>query len=194
MYSKSAGRSADRRILIDPDRYSSLPARRSSRPKAQHASRLHGHARFRGADARRAGGARLRHCGGLYARAEAGRPRHGALALPGRARGARLRAAGAHAEDAAHRRRRGRVSRPWRRRRRGRGLWPHPAETDPRRRAARLLQPARLGAPALARRGADQPRRHGRRRRDRRHGDEDGGRARTPARSPWPSGSRSVPT
>ena len=44
--------------------------------------------------------------------------------------------------------------------------------------AARLLQPARLGAPALARRGADQPRHHGRRRRDRRHGDEDGGRAR----------------
>ena len=44
--------------------------------------------------------------------------------------------------------------------------------------AARLLQSARLAAAALARRGADQPRDHGRRRRDRRHGDADGGRPR----------------
>ena len=44
--------------------------------------------------------------------------------------------------------------------------------------AARLLQPACLAVAALARRGADQPRDHGGRRRDRRHGDEDGGGAR----------------
>ena len=49
---------------------------------------------------------------------------------------------------------------------------------DPRSGAARLLQPARLAAAALARCRADQPRRHGRRRRDRRDGDADGGRAR----------------
>ena len=59
-----------------------------------------------------------------------------------------------------------------------RRLWPDPAEADPRCAAARLLQPARLAAAALARRRADQPRHHGRRRRDRRHGDADGRRPR----------------
>ena len=44
--------------------------------------------------------------------------------------------------------------------------------------AARLLQPARLAAAALARRRADQPRRHGGRRGKRRDGDADGGGAR----------------
>ena len=39
---------------------------------------------------------------------------------------------------------------------------------------ARLLQSARLAVAALARRRADQPRHHGRRRRNRRDGDEDG--------------------
>ena len=43
---------------------------------------------------------------------------------------------------------------------------------------ARLLQPARLAAAALARRGADPPRHHGRRQGDRRDGDEDGRRPR----------------
>ena len=40
---------------------------------------------------------------------------------------------------------------------------------------ARLPQPPRLAPAALARRGADPARRHGRRRRDRRRGHEDGG-------------------
>ena len=61
-----------------------------------------------------------------------------------------------------------------RRRRGGGGLWPAPAQADPRRAPARLLQPACLAAAALARRRADPPRDHGGRRRDRRHGDEDG--------------------
>ena len=62
--------------------------------------------------------------------------------------------------------------------RRGRRLWADPAEADPRRGAARLLQPACLAAAALARRRADQPRRHGGRCRKRRDGDADGGGAR----------------
>ena len=43
---------------------------------------------------------------GLYARAEAGRPRHGAAAVAGRARGAALRPAGADARRRCERRRR----------------------------------------------------------------------------------------
>ena len=50
-------------------------------------------------------------------------------------------------------------------------ILPKPILDAPR---ARLLQPACLAAAALARRRADQPRDHGGRRRDRRHGDEDG--------------------
>ena len=84
----------------------------------------------------------------------------------------------AHAEDAEGRRGAGGFPRARRRCRRGRRLWPDPAEADPRRAAARLLQPACLAAAALARRRADQPRHHGGRRRDRRHGDADGRRAR----------------
>ena len=67
--------------------------------------------------------------------------------------------AGADAGVAARRGGAGGVRRA-RRRRRGRGgLWPDPAEADPRCAAARLLQPACLAAAALARRRADQPRR-----------------------------------
>ena len=73
---------------------------------------------------------------------------------------------------------RSRVSRAQRRRRGGGRLWADPAEADPRGVAARLLQPACLAAAALARRGADQPRHHGGRCRERRHGDEDGRGAR----------------
>ena len=54
-------------------------------------------------------------------------------------------------------------------------------QADPRRPAARLLQSACIVAAALARRSADQPRDHGRRRGKRRHGHEDGRRASTPA-------------
>ena len=60
--------------------------------------------------------------------------------------------------------------------------------------AARLLQPACLAAAALARRGADQPRHHGGRRRDRRDGDADGGGARHRPGRAWPSACRSRPT
>ena len=51
-------------------------------------------------------------------------------------------------------------------------------QADPRYPKARLLQPACLAAAALARGGADQPRHHGRRCRERRDGDEDGCRPR----------------
>ena len=64
------------------------------------------------------------------------------------------------------------------RRRRGGRLWLDPAEADPGGVSARLFQSARFAVAALARRGADPTRRDGRRPRDRRHGDEDGGRAR----------------
>ena len=57
-------------------------------------------------------------------------------------------------------------------------LWADPARAGARSGAARLLQPACLAAAALARRRADQPRRHGGRRRERRDGDADGGGAR----------------
>ncbi len=80
---------------------------------------------------------------------------------PGRARGAPLRASGAHADDPAHAGGAGGLPRARRRCRGGRRLWADPAEADSRRRAARLLQPARLAVAALARRRADQPRHHG---------------------------------
>ncbi len=70
------------------------------------------------------------------------------------------------------------MTRAWRRRRRGRRLRADPAEAHSGRLSARLFQSARLAAAALARRGADPSRHHGRRRRDRRHGDEDGRRPR----------------
>ena len=86
----------------------------------------------------------------------------------------KLGLAGADAGVAERRRRAGGVRRAQRRCRGRRGLRPDPAEADPRCAAARLLQPACLAAAALARRRADQPRDHGGRRRERRHGDEDG--------------------
>ena len=60
----------------------------------------------------------------------------------------------------------------------GRRLWADPAQADPRRAAARLPQPPRLAAAALARCGADPARGDGRRRAHRRHGDADGRGAR----------------
>ena len=137
---------------------------------------LHGHARFRGADADRARRRRARHRGGLYARGQAGRTaraRSGADA--GRARGARARLAGADAGDAQKRRGGCRVPRPQRRCGGGGRLWPDPARKP-------ILDAPRLGCfnvhasllAALARRRADQPRHHGRRCRERRHHHENG--------------------
>ena len=86
------------------------------------------------------------------------------------------------------------ISRAQGRRRGGRRLWADPAGAGPRCGAARLFQPACLAAAALARRRADQPRRHGGRRGERRDGDADGARGSTPGRSRWPSASRSART
>ena len=88
------------------------------------------------------------------------------------------RTAGRHARDAAHARGAGGVSRLRRRCRRRRRLWPDPAAAGARRAEARLPQPSRVPAAALARRGADSAGDHGRRRRDRRRSHAHGGRAR----------------
>ena len=93
---------------------------------------------------------------------------------PGRAGGAAARHSRADADDIEDAGSARGISRPQRRCGRRRGLWHDPAAGNSRCAAARLLQPARLAAAALARRCADQPRHHGRRRRERRHGDEDG--------------------
>ena len=86
----------------------------------------------------------------------------------------RLGAAGSHAEDAEGRRRGRDFPRAQRRRGGGRRLRTDPAETNSRCATPRLLQRACFAAAALARRGADQPRHHGGRCRNRRHHHEDG--------------------
>ena len=156
---------------------------------------LHGHARFRGADADRDSPGAGHEIAAVYTRAPKPAGRGMELQATPVEREARrfgipvltpktLRTDEALAEF------RGASSRCRGRRR----LRADPAEADPRSRAARLFQPARLAAAALARRRADQPRHHGGRCRDRRVRDEDGRRGSIPAGRVWRSASRSRPT
>ncbi len=95
-----------------------------------------------------------------------------------RTRGRTVRLADLHAENAQGERRGRSHARARRRCRRRRRLRTDPAEIDPRYFSPRLFQSPRLAAAALARRRADPSRHHGRRQRNRRHGDEDGRRPR----------------
>ena len=98
------------------------------------------------------------------------------LAGAARGRGGRhCRAASGQPEG---RRGTGGIRRAQRRCRRGGGLWPVAAPGGAGRAAPWLFQPACLAAAALARCGADSPRDHGRRRRNRHCRDGHGGRAR----------------
>ena len=122
---------------------------------------------------------RARDRGGLYARGQARRPRHG-VAADARSSARRGGSACRYFTPKTLKNEAGasRIPRASGRRGGGGRLWPDPAEADFGSAAARLLQRACLAAAALARRGADQPRHHGRRCGNRRHHHADGRRAR----------------
>ena len=120
--------------------------------------------RFRGPDADRAGRPGPRGRGGLHPAAAAAGRGMATRKSPVHEAAERFGLHGPHAARASNPRASGRARRPRRRRRRGRRLWADPAASRSSLPRARLPQPARLAAAALARRRPDPAGDHGRRR------------------------------